>query len=30
VPRVDAAMPMTLDTNLFRGVDDLDQHPFDE
>ena len=23
-------MPMTLDTNLFRGVDDLDQHPFDE
>ena len=28
--RVDAAMPMTLDTNLFRGADDLDQNPFNE
>ncbi len=30
VRRVDAAMPMTLDTNLFRGADHLDQNPFDE
>jgi hypothetical protein len=28
--RVDAATPMTLDTNLFRGAEDLDQDPFDE
>jgi len=30
VRRVDAAVPVTLDADFFRGPDDLDQHPFDE